>query len=251
MHSVTRAVILAAGKGTRMKDLTKEVPKPMLPVRGKPILEHIIEGMRGAGITHFAIVTGWHAEKIEDYFGSGEKFGVSISYIRQETQDGTGSSVALARDFAGNEPFMMSYGDILVEPETYTRLSTLFDEKSTDGVVCVLGDTELNRSLGLFLFDETFTLSHIIEKPSDEEIAELKKQNLINDGDTFWYNAGVFIFPPSIFEHLAHIEKSPRGEYELTDAFKLAVQSGEHYRGLPIEGKWADVRDPEILASLQ
>ena len=97
-----KAVILAAGKGTRMKELTNEVPKPMLRVQGKPILEHIVEGLKTAGIKEFFIVTGWKAEVIEDHFGDGAKFGVRISYGRQVVQDGTGKAPELAKAFTGN-----------------------------------------------------------------------------------------------------------------------------------------------------
>ena len=86
-----KAVILAAGKGTRMKDLTNEVPKPMLRVDGKPILQHIVEGLRdAANIREFCIITGWKAEVTENYFGDGAAFGATVSYARQVVQDGTG-----------------------------------------------------------------------------------------------------------------------------------------------------------------
>src|SRR5205814_3855130 len=96
-----KAVILAAGKGTRMKELTNEVPKPMLPVHGKPILEHIIDGLMGAGIRSFCIITGWRAEAIEEHFGDGSKLGAHIRYARQAVQDGTGKAPELAKDFVG------------------------------------------------------------------------------------------------------------------------------------------------------
>src|SRR6185503_12724109 len=114
-----KAVILAAGKGTRMKELTDDVPKPMLRVQGKPILENILEGLLGAGIRDFCIITGWRAEVIESYFGDGTKWGVNICYARQVAQNGTGKAPELARDFVGQETFLLTYGDILVEPETY------------------------------------------------------------------------------------------------------------------------------------
>src|SRR6266545_3702515 len=87
---IMKAVILAAGKGTRMGELTQELPKPMLKVRGKPILEHIILGLAGAGIRNVFIVTGYRAETIESYFEDGRKLGVLIAYGRQAVQDGTG-----------------------------------------------------------------------------------------------------------------------------------------------------------------
>ena len=87
-----KAVILAAGKGTRMRELTNELPKPMLKVRGQPILEHIIDGLKSAGIREIFIVTGFRAEAIEDYFGDGKKSGVRLAYGRQAVQDGTGKA---------------------------------------------------------------------------------------------------------------------------------------------------------------
>ena len=87
-----KAVILAAGKGTRMKDLTNEVPKPMLRVQGRPILEHILEGLLATGIREVCLITGWKAEVIEDHFGDGSRFGARISYARQVVQDGTGKA---------------------------------------------------------------------------------------------------------------------------------------------------------------
>ena len=85
-----KAVILAAGKGTRMKELTSELPKPMLRIQGKPILEHIVDGLKAAGIREIFIVTGWRADVIERYFGDGNRWGMKIQYGRQVVQDGTG-----------------------------------------------------------------------------------------------------------------------------------------------------------------
>src|SRR4051794_22579110 len=117
-----KAVILAAGKGTRMKELTNEVPKPMLKAKGKPILEQIIEGIVAAGVSEIFIVTGFRAEAIEGYFGNGSKWNTRIAYGRQAIQDGTGKAPELAKDFVGNSPFLLTYGDILVKPETYPQM---------------------------------------------------------------------------------------------------------------------------------
>ena len=83
-----KAVILAAGKGTRMRELTDELPKPMLCVQGKPILEHIVAGIRAAGIRDIFIVSGWHADVIEHHFADGRRFGAQIVFGRQVVQDG-------------------------------------------------------------------------------------------------------------------------------------------------------------------
>jgi NDP-sugar pyrophosphorylase family protein len=117
-----KAIILAAGKGTRMRELTNEVPKPMLKVHGKPILEHILEGLAAAGVREIFIVTGFKAEVIENYFGDGAKLNLRIAYGRQLVQDGTGKAPELAKDFIGASPFFLSYGDILVDPSTYQNM---------------------------------------------------------------------------------------------------------------------------------
>src|SRR5947208_5516524 len=98
-----KAVILAAGKGTRMGDLTNELPKPMLKVQGKPILQHIIEGLSQNGIRDIFIVTGYRAETIEDHFENAHQLGVNIAYGRQTVQDGTGKAPELAKKFVGDD----------------------------------------------------------------------------------------------------------------------------------------------------
>src|SRR5688500_7938961 len=119
---ITKAVILAAGRGTRMRDLTQEIPKPMLKVQGKPILQHILEGLMSTGIRKFCIVTGFRAEVVEGFFGDGSKLGCEISYVRQVVQDGTGKAPELAKDWVGNDAFLLTYGDILVKAETYREM---------------------------------------------------------------------------------------------------------------------------------
>jgi NDP-sugar pyrophosphorylase family protein len=111
-----KAVILAAGKGTRMRELTNELPKPMLRVQGKPILEHIVAGIVAAGVRDIFIVTGWRAEVVESHFGDGKKWNARIAFGRQVVQDGTGKAPELAKDFIGDSPFLLTYGDILVPP---------------------------------------------------------------------------------------------------------------------------------------
>ena len=94
-----KAVILAAGKGTRMRELTDDFPKPMLRVQGKPILEHIVSGIVAAGVKEIFIVTGYRAETIENHFGNGLNWGARIAYGRQLVQDGTGKAPEVAKEF--------------------------------------------------------------------------------------------------------------------------------------------------------
>jgi dTDP-glucose pyrophosphorylase len=245
-----KAVILAAGKGTRMRELTNEIPKPMLKVHGKPILEHIIEGIMAAGIREIFIVTGFKAETIESHFGDGSQWKARIAYGRQLVQDGTGKAPELAKGFVGTSPFLLTYGDILVKPETYRQMVQRYHEADFSGVITVTGSEDVTKG-GLVFFDGKFCLKRLVEKPSAAQLEELRREGWLKPGDTFWYNAGIYIFRPSVFEFTAKLQKSPRGEYELTDAISALVTAGHVIAGMQIEGRWVDVRDPEVLAKLE
>jgi UDP-N-acetylglucosamine diphosphorylase / glucose-1-phosphate thymidylyltransferase / UDP-N-acetylgalactosamine diphosphorylase / glucosamine-1-phosphate N-acetyltransferase / galactosamine-1-phosphate N-acetyltransferase len=233
--NITKAVLLAAGRGTRMRELTQELPKPMLQVRGEPVLQHVIKGLRDAGLTDFLIIVGWHAEIVRDYFGDGSKLGLRVEYATQVVQDGTGKVVELARDFAGLDPFVLSYGDILITPENYPLICAALAE--AEAVVSVKRNEDVTQGGAVFV-NERFELVDLREKPKAGEATSP------------WYNAGVYAFRPSIFEFIAKLERSPRGEYELTDAIRNLALAGNKVQALELAGDWADVRDPEILARL-
>ena len=245
-----KAVILAAGKGTRMKELTNELPKPMLPVQDRPILEHILEGLRSAGIRDFCIVTGWRREVIESHFADGSRWGVKIQFVEQQVQDGTGKAPELARAFVGREPFLLTYGDILVKPETYGQMLRRFGEDRFSGLLTVTAGQDVTKG-AINFFDDAFCLRKLVEKPTRAQLDEFCASGLLRDGDPVWYNAGIYIFNPVVFEYTARLERSPRNEYELTDAIIAMVQTGHRIAGLKIEGRWVDVRDPEVLAALE
>ncbi len=230
-----KAVLLAAGRGTRMRELTNELPKPMIAVRGKPILGHIIEGLRAAGVTQFLLVVGWRAEVVRQTFGDGTALGVKIGYVTQVVQDGTGRVVELAHEFVGNDPFILGYGDIIVDPANYPRLTTLDSE--TEAIVTVKKSDDVSQGGAVFV-NNRFELVDLREKPKPGEPTSP------------WYNAGLYAFRPSVFDFTARLERSPRGEFELTDAIRALAQSGKRVQALELTGDWADVRDPEILAQL-
>jgi dTDP-glucose pyrophosphorylase len=233
--NITKAVLLAAGRGTRMRELTEALPKPMLPVRGKPVLQHIVEGSRDAGVTDFLIVVGWRAEVVKEFFGDGSKLGVRIEYETQTVQDGTGKVVELARRFVGNDPILLSYGDILIAPENYRRICAALAD--AEAVVSVKRSDDVSQGGAVFV-NKKFELIDLREKPKPGEPTSP------------WYNAGVYTFRPSIFDFIAKLERSARGEYELTDAIRNLALAGKKVQALKLAGDWADVRDPEILARL-
>jgi UDP-N-acetylglucosamine diphosphorylase / glucose-1-phosphate thymidylyltransferase / UDP-N-acetylgalactosamine diphosphorylase / glucosamine-1-phosphate N-acetyltransferase / galactosamine-1-phosphate N-acetyltransferase len=245
-----KAVILAAGKGTRMGELTSELPKPMLQVQGKPILEHILDGLILAGIKDFFIVTGFRAEVIESYFGAGEEWGVAIQYGRQLTQDGTGKAPEVAKAFVGGNDFVLTYSDILVQPRTYKDMLSRFSEEQFSGLITVTRGEDVTKG-AINLFDKDFCLRRLIEKPSAAQLDELRQQGELKPGAIAWYNAGIYIFKPLVFDFTARLKKSIRGEYELTDAISAMVEAGHCIAGLEIQGRWVDVRDPQVLAELE
>jgi len=245
-----KAVILAAGKGTRMGGLTTQLPKPMLRVQGKPILEHILTGLISAGIGHFFIVTGFRGEVIEDYFGDGKKWNVQISFGRQGMQDGTGKAPEVAKEFVGADDFILAYGDILVPARTYQDMLRRYGAGHYSGLVTCTGSEDVTKG-GLFFFDRDFCLEKLVEKPTAAQLDELRRQGRLRPGDTAWYNAGLYIFRPLLFDFTARLEKSPRGEYELTDALTALLAAGHRLAGLAIQGRWVDVRDPQILAAVE
>jgi len=232
---IDKAVILAAGRGTRMRELTNDVPKPMIEVRGKPVLQHIVEGVRDAGVHECLIVVGYRADAVRFFFGNGSRCNIAIQYVTQTVQDGTGRVVDLSRHFVGDSPFLLSYGDILVNPANYKRVADLPED--VEAIITVIRGQDVSKGGAVFLNERM-------------ELLDLREKSQRDEPTSPWYNAGLYAFRPSIFEFTAKLQPSPRGEYELTDAIRDLAQSGKKVQALELTGEWADVRDPEILAKL-
>jgi UDP-N-acetylglucosamine diphosphorylase / glucose-1-phosphate thymidylyltransferase / UDP-N-acetylgalactosamine diphosphorylase / glucosamine-1-phosphate N-acetyltransferase / galactosamine-1-phosphate N-acetyltransferase len=234
-RKIDSAVLLAAGRGTRMRALTANLPKPMIEVRGKPVLQYIVEGLRDAGVRRFLIIVGYRAEAVQNFFGDGSRYRIDIQYAAQVTQDGTGRVVDLARGFVSDSPFVLAYGDILVDPANYKRIVDLAND--VEALISVTRGEDVSKGGAVFL-NERMELVDLLEKSKPGEPSSP------------WYNAGLYAFRPSIFDFTARLKPSPRGEYELTDAIRALAQSGKKVQALELTGEWADVRDPEILAKL-
>ncbi len=232
---IDKAVLLAAGRGTRMRELTADLPKPMIEVRGKPVLQHIVEGLRDAGVRRFLIIVGYRAEAVQNFFGDGSRYKIDIQFATQTTQDGTGRVVDLARDFVGDSPFVLAYGDILVAPENYERIVDLAED--IEALISVTRGEDVSKGGAVFLNERM-------------ELLDLREKANPGEATSPWYNAGLYAFRPSIFDFTAKLKPSPRHEYELTDAIRELAQSGKTVRAIELTGEWADVRDPEILAKL-
>lgn len=231
METIQKAVTLAAGRGTRMHELTEDCPKPMLPVAGRPMLAHQIERMEEAGVRQVLVVVGYKAYMVKDYFAENPPAQAKLSYVTQQKQDGTGSAAKLARKFCGPDPFLMTYGDILVEAEIYKNLFGSVAGKAMALAVKRVDDPYR----GAAVYVEGDRVSKIIEKPPQ------------GTSTTNWNNAGIYVFRESVFRELDQIGLSPRGEYELTDAVHALVNGSESVGWYAIEGFWRDIGRPEDL----
>jgi dTDP-glucose pyrophosphorylase len=235
MARTDKAVLLAAGRGTRMRELTTDLPKPMIEVRGKPVLQHIVEGLREAGARQFLIIVGYRADAVQHFFGDGSRYNIGIQYATQAVQDGTGRVADLARNFAGDSPFVLSYGDILVDPANYKRLLDL--PRDIEAIISVTRGEDVSKGGAVFLNEEM-------------DLVDLREKSKPGQANSPWYNAGIYTFRPSIFDFTGKLKPSPRGEYELTDAIRDLARSGKKVKAVELTGTWADVRDPEVLAKL-
>lgn len=217
-----KAVIIAAGKGTRMGPLTENRPKAMLPIANKPLLEHIILELKIAGIKDLYMVVGYHKEKIIEYFEDGSKFGVSIEYIEQKNQNGTASAVATTRNSI-NERFLVMNGDILIDSKDIERFCNMKGD-----IVLAAKDVASPEEYGI-LYVKREKVERLVEKPK-ESISNL-------------VNIGVYIFDPSIFDAIDNTGPSKRGEYEITDSIQFMIDSGKELKYMIFE-RWQDIGFP-------
>lgn len=206
-----KAVILAAGKGKRLRPITATRPKPLIPIAGKPLLEHSILGLIDAGIEELLLVVGYKEEMIKAYFGRDkEKFDVKINYITQEEYLGTAHATGYAKDFVKDDDFLLMYGDLLVDSKTFKELINEFKTTPCEGLISLI---EVNKpeNYGIISVDSNGFVEKITEKPSPD----LNLGNLAN--------AGIYLFKSNIFKTIQKTEKSIRGEYELTDSMEILI----------------------------
>jgi NDP-sugar pyrophosphorylase family protein len=228
------AVILAAGRGTRMGALTANVPKPLLALRGRPIIEHILAGLHAAGIGEAVVITGYLAEQIEHHLGAGGALDMRLSYRRQTQPEGTARALLLARDAVQDEPFLLSWGDIVIEPEQYAALLDDYRRVPCDALLSVNATDDPWQGAAVYV-DERWKVTGLVEKPPR------------GSSRTPWNNAGVFVFRPLVVEYAQRLRPSARGEYELPQALAAMIADGRDVRACPVRGFWSDLGRPEDL----
>jgi len=233
-----KAVILGAGKGTRMGEITKTTPKPLVPVAGVPMVERVITSMRDEGFNEFVLVTGYLGDKIREHFRFGEKLGVEISYAHQEEQLGTAHALLLAEREVGDSPLLLCFADILTSPINYRLMREQFEAEGCDISASLRRVDDPYKAAAVYV-DERMKVLHMIEKPPQ------------GTSTTPWAHAGMYCFAPEIFDYLKRIGKSPRGEYEMVDAVTLMMEEGKDVYGVELQGYWLDLASPVEVAAAE
>lgn len=215
-----RAMILAAGKGERMRPLTLNTPKPLLPVAGVPLIEYHLGALARAGFTEVVINHAWLGEKIEAHVGNGERFGLQVTYSRETQPLETGGGIFQALKYLGDEPFVVVNGDIWTDYDF----------------------AALRRPLA--------GLAHLVLVPNPEHHPE--GDFLLADGqvqlpstsvDTLTYS-GIAVLHPKLFAD------SAAGAFKLAPLLRFAMRDGD-VSGEPFDGHWIDVGTPERLAATE
>ncbi len=217
-----------------MGSITEDIPKPMLPINGKPMLEHIIHRLSQAGVKKFLVIVGYRGEIIKKHFQNSP---YKIKFKTQDTVNGTASAALLAEDFIGKKPWLLTYGDILCDPAEYTRCISVLDRHPATSAVIAVKQVD-DPWQGAAVYEVAGVISKIVEKPPQ------------GTSLTRWNSAGFYLFQRVIFNYLHRVQPSPRGEYELTSALDMMLADRLELRISSIEGTWRDVGRPEDLEAV-
>jgi len=224
-----KAVVLAAGEGTRMWPLAATKPKHLLPVAGKPIISYILQALAQNSVRDILMVVGFKGDQIELALGDGARYGVNIEYLNQPRWSGTASALKVAHAAAGDEPFLAIYGDLWVSSAAVQAVVEKSQESSkVMGVVRV----ENPSQFGVVTLRRE-RLVAIREKPSKPRQTE------------GWVNSGVYVLDEEVFEAVERTSKSKRAEYELTSSLQHLLDEGKEVMGAVIAREdWMDVGRP-------
>ena len=264
-QKVRKAVIAAAGFGTRFLPQTKAMPKEMLPLVDKPIIQHIVEELVAAGITDIVIVTGYHKRTIDDHFDrmsaelranleeGGKKALLeatskipnlaNFAYLRQKGPYGTGTPILNASHLIGYEPFVYTFADDFIEA-TPTRFQQLIDAQATHGgsvISCIRRDGDADYKRYGYVSGEEVSpglvdIKTIIEKPGSRDQAPSDLASVSG-----------YVFDPVILDYLQkQLEKhdASKGEFMLQDSMQQMIDDGQHIYACDIKGTYYDTGNP-------
>jgi glucose-1-phosphate thymidylyltransferase len=226
-----KALVLAGGAGTRLRPITYTSAKQLLPVANKPVLFYGLEAIRDAGIADVGIIVGGTADAIRSAVGDGSAFGLRVSYIRQQAPLGLAHAVLVAREFLGDEDFVMYLGDNFIVGGI-TDLVDEFRSARPDAQI-LLTRVRDPRQFGVAELDGSGQVVGLAEKP------ERPKSDLAL--------AGVYMFTPVIHEAVRRLTPSWRGELEITEAIQQLLQADRKVTSTVISGYWKDTGNVEDM----
>ena len=228
-----KGLILAGGSGTRLRPLTYSCAKQLVPIANKPILFYGIEAMAAAEIRDIGIIIGETAEEIRNAAGDGSRWGVSITYVPQHAPLGLAHCVLIARDFLGDDPFVMYLGDNMLEEDLCGLVAGFGQDPGRDADARILlAKVDDPSSFGVAAIGPDGWVERLVEKPAEPP------SNLAL--------VGVYVFTSTIHEAVRAIEPSTRGELEITDAIQWLIDHGNAVEHRIIDGWWIDTgkKDP-------
>jgi glucose-1-phosphate thymidylyltransferase len=219
-----KALVLAGGAGTRLRPITYTSAKQLVPVANKPVLFYVLEDIRDAGVTDVGVVVGDTAPAIKAAVGTGEQFGLDITYIRQQAPLGLAHGLLIAQDFLADEDFVMYLGDNFIVGGI-KDLAADFSQHRPDAQI-MLTQVADPRQLGVAELDRSGQVIRLVEKPAQP------KSN--------YALVGVYMFTPAVHEAVRQLQPSARGELEITEAIQWLIDNGRKVKSTIITGYWKD-----------
>ncbi|MGA3296635.1 MAG: bifunctional sugar-1-phosphate nucleotidylyltransferase/acetyltransferase [Candidatus Bathyarchaeia archaeon] len=230
-----KAVILAAGEGSRMWPLAENRPKHLLPMAGKPIIGHILLALVESGISNILVVVGYHEDEIRRALGDGTEYNAHVEYVRQSALTGTASALRMAYEAVGSERFLAVYGDLVVSPHA---IAMLVEKART-----------ISRVVGIVRVLDASQYGLIELNDGHDKIVRINEKPAGMVGKVGWINSGMYVLDEDVFKAIEHTSRSKRSEYELTSSLQLLIREGKEIGAAIIQDlDWLDVGRPwELL----
>ena len=232
-HYAMKGILLHGGHGTRLRPLTHTGPKQLLPIANKPMSEYCIESMKSAGVEEIAIIIGGiGSEKVKEYYGNGDKFGVKITYVPQDFPRGIAHAISLCENFIGNEKFLVFLGDNIIQ-KSINEFGKKFKESNTAATILLC---EVDNPSRFGIADiKNGQIKKIIEKPKDPP--------------TNLAVTGIYFLTPIIFDIIKRLKPSWRNELEITDALDMILNEKHSINYEMITDYWKDTGTPEDIVN--